>query len=187
MEVISNQRNRCSQHTILPPPQIRPHEILRLQEINKTTLQANNHCPIIIKQTSKIPNLIQSCIIALTKVLRCKGEIVAVMFSIDYVIYYKNISHLFEKSQYYGLYKEISIEDMQIGETVYFTRLSVKPQWMRKGLGKKMIYEMSKYLKEKGYNGSYSGVVSPVSQKLFQNNGGKLIVSREFKTEVISF
>jgi hypothetical protein len=82
------------------------------------------------------------------------------MLSIDYVIYYKMISSQFETNAYYGLYRGITIEDMSIGERVYFSRLSVKPQWMRRGLGVRLFQEMSRYLKEKGYGGSYSGVVS---------------------------
>jgi predicted N-acetyltransferase YhbS len=41
--------------------------------------------------------------------------------------------------------------------------MSVKPQWMNKGLGKKMLNEVIQYLKSKGYEGSYSAVVSSVS------------------------
>ena len=76
---------------------------------------------------------------------------------------------------------------MSIGERVYFTRLSVKPEWMKKGLGKKMLNEMSQYLRDKGYEGSYSAVVSSVPEKMFRSQGGNLLVGKEFKTELINF
>ena len=105
----SIQRDHCRQYRSLPTPKIRLHETLRLQSINKKTLPPNPCCPIISKQTHKIPNILQSRSTFLTKVLRHNGEIVAVMFSMDYVIYYNNITHLFEQNQYYALYKDISI------------------------------------------------------------------------------
>lgn len=76
---------------------------------------------------------------------------------------------------------------MPIGAKVYFTRLSVKPSEMGKGLGKKIIYLVAKYLKGRGYQGSFSAVVSPIPEKMFRNYGGEFIKSYDVKTESINF
>ena len=72
---------------------------------------------------------------------------------------------------------------MSIGDKVYFVRLSVKPSLMGKGLGKKIIYLMAKYLKDKGYKGSYSGMVTPIPEKISRGYGGEFLLNYDVKAE----
>ena len=46
---------------------------------------------------------------------------------------------------------------------------------------------MARYLKDKGYKGSYSGVVSPIPEKIFRGYGGKFILKHDVKTEHLNF
>jgi hypothetical protein len=48
---------------------------------------------------------------------------------------------------------------------------------MGKGLAKRLVYQMSKYLLEKGYQKGYSSIINIISLNLFSKLGG-LVLSK---------
>lgn len=64
---------------------------------------------------------------------------------------------------------------MHPGTATYFTRLSVKPEVMRKGLGRQLVYEACKYQFERGYRYVIAGSVVEPSFRLLTKLGGEVL------------
>lgn len=58
---------------------------------------------------------------------------------------------------------------------------------MGKGLGKKIVYETSKYLISKGFKYSFETVSTNAALCLFQNLGGEIISQSDFHSEKKTF
>lgn len=80
------------------------------------------------------------------------------------------MSHQFS-SQFVGL----GIEAIPPGRASYFTRLSVLPEEMGKGIGKRLVYEACRYQCKRGYQHCIIGSIVEASFVMFKKLGGEVL------------
>lgn len=76
------------------------------------------------------------------------------------------------KNQFETAFTHFNLESLEPGKIVYFTRLSVLPSFSGKGIGKKLVYLISKELSKQGYESSIMGSIVEPSYHMFMKLGG---------------
>jgi ribosomal protein S18 acetylase RimI-like enzyme len=75
-------------------------------------------------------------------------------------------------NQYSTQFTYLNIESLSPGTATYFARLSVLPEMMGRGIGKRLVYESCKYQMERGYQHAIIGSIVEVSLHMFTKMGG---------------
>jgi ribosomal protein S18 acetylase RimI-like enzyme len=74
-----------------------------------------------------------------------------------------------------GLFQGIDLSLIKRGEAFCLRKLSVDPQYMGRGLAKKLVLKSVNYLKNQGYKHAYYTVINKISKHLFESLGGQVI------------
>ena len=72
---------------------------------------------------------------------------------------YRLMQPFIGKNQFETIFTKFNLDSLEPGKMVYFTRLSVLPSMSGKGIGKKLVYLMSKELSKHGYECSMMGSI----------------------------